>query len=116
MDVQAYHGVSGATHQTHVTNLSKAGYGMISLSVYGDPGDAQYAAVWVDRPMPQWSAIHGVDGNVGSTHAAETEDRDVRAVVAATIGIGGAVAVVAAAPWRPGALANRRDGCRWTCR
>ena len=63
MDVQAYHGVSGATHQTHVTNLSKAGYGMISLSVYGDPGDAQYAAVWVDRPMPQWSAIHGVDGN-----------------------------------------------------
>ena len=63
MDVQAYHGVSGATHQTHVTNLSKAGYGMISLSVYGDPGDAQYAAVWVNRPMPQWSAIHGADGN-----------------------------------------------------
>ena len=56
-------GVSATTHQTHVTNLSKANYGMISLSVYGDPGDAQYAAVWVNRPMPQWSAIHGVDGN-----------------------------------------------------
>jgi CubicO group peptidase (beta-lactamase class C family) len=63
MNVQAYHGVSAATHQTQVTNLSKAGYGMISLSVYGDPGDAQYAAVWVDRPMATWSAIHGVDGD-----------------------------------------------------
>ena len=52
MKFQAYHGVSAATHQTHVTNLSKAGYGMISLSVYGDPDDAQYAAVWVNRPMP----------------------------------------------------------------
>jgi CubicO group peptidase (beta-lactamase class C family) len=63
MEFQAYHGVNAATHQAHVTNLSKRGFGMISLSVYGEPGDAQYAAVWVNRPMPQWSAIHGVDGN-----------------------------------------------------
>ena len=27
------------------------------------PDDAQYAAVWVNRPMPPWSAIHGVTGN-----------------------------------------------------
>src|SRR4051812_29484445 len=63
MNIQSYHGVSATTHQTQVTNLSKAGYGMISLSVYGDPGDAQYAAVWVDRPMASWSAIHGVSGD-----------------------------------------------------
>ena len=63
MNFQAYHGVNAATHQQHVTDLSKAGYSMISLSVYGDPGNAQYAAVWVNRPMPQWSAIHGVSGN-----------------------------------------------------
>ena len=63
MNIQAYHGVSAAAHQAHVTNLSKAGYGMISLSVYGDPQDAQYAAVWVDRPMASWTAIHGVNGD-----------------------------------------------------
>lgn len=63
MDVQAYHGVDATTHQAHVTKLSKAGFGMISLSVYGDPDDAQYAAVWVNRPMPSWVAIHGVRGD-----------------------------------------------------
>jgi CubicO group peptidase (beta-lactamase class C family) len=34
---------------------------MISLSVYGDPGDARYAAVWVQRPGAGWVAVHGVD-------------------------------------------------------
>lgn len=34
---------------------------MISLSVYGEPGDAQYAAVWVQRQGPAWVAVHGVD-------------------------------------------------------
>ena len=33
---------------------------MISLSVYGDPTDACYAAVWVKRPGPAWVAIHGI--------------------------------------------------------
>jgi CubicO group peptidase (beta-lactamase class C family) len=61
MEFQAYHGVSAAVHQANVTKLSAEGYGMISLSVYGDPGAALYAAVWVNRPMPKWQAIHGVD-------------------------------------------------------
>jgi CubicO group peptidase (beta-lactamase class C family) len=60
MEFQAYHGVSAAQHQAYVTKLSAEGYGMISLSVYGDPGHALYAAVWVNRPMPRWEAIHGV--------------------------------------------------------
>jgi CubicO group peptidase (beta-lactamase class C family) len=61
MGFQAYHGVSAAQHQANVTRLSAEGYGMISLSVYGDPGNALYAAVWVNRPMPRWEAIHGVN-------------------------------------------------------
>ncbi len=61
MEFQAYHGVSAAQHQANVTKLSAEGYGMISLSVYGDPGNALYAAVWVNRPMPRWEAIHGVN-------------------------------------------------------
>jgi CubicO group peptidase (beta-lactamase class C family) len=58
---QAYHGVTGAQHQTNFNSLSAQGFRMISLSVYGDPGEARYAAVWVQRPGPAWVAVHGVD-------------------------------------------------------
>src|SRR5438874_1456305 len=58
---QAYHGVTGAKHQANFNSLSAQGFRMISLSVYGDPGDARYAAVWVQRPGPAWVATHGVD-------------------------------------------------------
>src|SRR5258708_28127008 len=58
---QAYHGVTAAQHQTNFNNLTPQGYRMISLSVYGDPGDARYAAVWVQRSGPAWVAVHGVD-------------------------------------------------------
>jgi CubicO group peptidase (beta-lactamase class C family) len=60
MEFQAYNGVNAAQHQANVTRLSAQGYGMISLSVYGDPGNALYAAVWVNRPMARWEAIHGI--------------------------------------------------------
>src|SRR6516164_7346799 len=58
---QAYHGVTGAQHQANFNNLSAQGYRMISLSVYGDPGNPLYAAVWVQRSGPAWEAVHGVD-------------------------------------------------------
>ena len=58
---QAYHGVTGAQHQTNFNNLRAQGYRMISLSAYGDPGNAHYAAVWVQRAGPAWVAVHGVD-------------------------------------------------------
>ena len=61
MMFQAYHGVTGAQHQTNFNHLSAQGFRMISLSVYADPGDARYAAVWVQRPGPAWVAVHGVD-------------------------------------------------------
>lgn len=63
MNIQAYHGVSGVQHQTNFNNLSSQGYRMISLSVYGDPGNPLYAAVWVQRPGVAWVAVHGVDAN-----------------------------------------------------
>lgn len=58
---QAYHGVTSTQHQTHFNNLSAQGFRMISLSVYGDPGDARYAAVWVQRAGSAWVAVHGVN-------------------------------------------------------
>lgn len=33
----------------------------MALNVSGDPGDARYAAVWVERPGPAWWAVHGLD-------------------------------------------------------
>ena len=59
MEVQTYQGVTAAGHQANIKKLSAEGYGMISLSVYGTPRDALYAAVWVNRPMPRWEEIHG---------------------------------------------------------
>ncbi len=60
---QAYHGVTGAQHQTNFNNLVAQGYRMISLSVYGDSGSPLYAAVWVQRGGAAWVAVHGVDSN-----------------------------------------------------
>ncbi|HEY0422578.1 MAG TPA: serine hydrolase, partial [Rhodopila sp.] len=59
-DFIAYHGVSGATHQQHVDQLSVQGYRPVSISVSGNPLDARYAAVWVHRPGPAWQAMHGI--------------------------------------------------------
>lgn len=58
---QAYHGVTSTQHQTHFNELSAQGFRMISLSVYGAPDDARYAAVWVQRAGASWVAVHGVN-------------------------------------------------------
>lgn len=58
---EAYHGVTAAQHQTNFNKFSAQGYRMVSLSVYGDPSDARYAAVWVQRSGPAWVAAHGID-------------------------------------------------------
>jgi hypothetical protein len=58
---EAYHGVTASDHQNQFNTLSTQGYRLLSLSVYGDPGDARYAAVWVQRPGPAYVAVHGVD-------------------------------------------------------
>jgi CubicO group peptidase (beta-lactamase class C family) len=57
----AYHGVDAATHQRRVDELASAGFRPATLNVSGDPGDARYAAVWVERPGPAWWAVHGLD-------------------------------------------------------
>lgn len=58
---EAYHGVTGAQHQTNFNRLGGEGCRMISLSVYGDASDPRYAAVWVKRSGAAWLAVHGVD-------------------------------------------------------
>ena len=55
---QFYYGVATDQHQTNFNTLSTTGYRMISLSVYGQPPNHQYAAVWVKRSGPSYYAIH----------------------------------------------------------
>ena len=53
---QFYPGVTAAQHQTEFNKWWTAGYRMISLSVYGQPPNHLYAAVWVQGPL--YFAIH----------------------------------------------------------
>ena len=57
---EGYHDVSGATHQDKVDELSKLGYRMTSLSIYGSQAKPLYAAIWVQRAGPQFAAFHGL--------------------------------------------------------
>jgi hypothetical protein len=56
----AFHGLDAASHQSRVNELAHQGYRPISLSVSGDPSDAGYTAVWMQRPGPGWWAVHGL--------------------------------------------------------
>ncbi|HET7231421.1 MAG TPA: serine hydrolase [Longimicrobium sp.] len=55
----AYHGVTAAQHQARGDALASRGFRPISLNVSGDPADARYAAVWVQRPGTEWRTVHG---------------------------------------------------------
>ena len=57
-----YYNVTADQHQTNFNTLSTTGYRMISLSVYGQPPNHSYAAVWVQRPGPSYYAIHEASG------------------------------------------------------
>ena len=59
MDFVAYHHRSGQEHQAQFNALFPQGYRLISLSVY-QPINPLYAAVWVRRSGPDWSAVHGL--------------------------------------------------------
>src|SRR6185312_8347788 len=58
----AYHDRTSADHQAQFDDLYPKGWRIASLSVYGARGNERYAAVWVKRPGPDWSAVHGVNG------------------------------------------------------
>ncbi|MET0939034.1 MAG: serine hydrolase [Gaiellaceae bacterium] len=61
MEFVAYHDRTSADHQAHFDDLFPKGWRITSLSVYGARRDERYAAVWVKRAGPDWSAVHGVN-------------------------------------------------------
>lgn len=56
----AYHGLTGAEHQQRVDTLKTQGYRPVTVGVSGDPADARYCALWVQRPGPGWWAVHNL--------------------------------------------------------
>ena len=60
--VEAYHNVDAVEHQNQYVALGNLGYRMDSLSIYGTAGNLRYAAVWVQRPGPNFVAIHEATG------------------------------------------------------
>ncbi|KDR67685.1 hypothetical protein GALMADRAFT_231859 [Galerina marginata CBS 339.88] len=59
----AYVNFNATGHQFEFNELSAAGYRMISLSVYGQPPNHLYAAVWVQRSGPEYAAIAEASGS-----------------------------------------------------
>ena len=57
----AYHNRTAAYHQQQITALSRQGYRPISLSLYGDPAQPMFAAVWLKRGGNAWYTFHSVD-------------------------------------------------------
>ncbi|MEZ6038835.1 MAG: serine hydrolase [Planctomycetota bacterium] len=58
----AYHDQTLAYHQQQIAALKPAGWRMISLSIYGTVNSPLYAAVWVQRPGPDFQTFQGLTG------------------------------------------------------
>jgi hypothetical protein len=84
-DFVAYHNRNGQQHQDSFNQLYAAGYRIISLSVY-QPQSPLYAAVWVRRPGPDWSAVHGVDATGYQTAFNDAAGAGYHAVILSAAG------------------------------
>lgn len=82
---EIYTMANAAQHQARYDDLSRRGFRMISLCVHGDPADARYAAVWVQRPGPAQWAVHNVGAaEYGATSAKAEEAGYAPVIVSAT--------------------------------
>ncbi|MBA2287588.1 MAG: serine hydrolase [Ktedonobacteraceae bacterium] len=59
--VRTYYDMSGSYHQAQVKTFSGQGYRLTSLSLYGDPAQPLYAAVWIKRDGPSFRAFQDMD-------------------------------------------------------
>jgi hypothetical protein len=57
---QARHGLTSAEYQHTFDSLLQQGFRLISVSGYGENGEARYAAIWEQRPGPAFQARHGL--------------------------------------------------------
>jgi CubicO group peptidase (beta-lactamase class C family) len=91
----AYHGVTASDHQARVDELAARGFRPVSLNVSGDPGDARYAAVWIQRPGVEWVAMHGVDAATYQARFDELVARGLSPSIVSATGSGGSASFTA---------------------
>ena len=83
--LEAYHGRTAQQHQEAFDRLSRQGFRMIALDVYGDPSSPRYNAVWVKRSGGGYVAFHGVrDGDYQGRFDQAVAAGHAPALVAAT--------------------------------
>ena len=78
---EAHHGLSAAEYQATFDSLAGQGFRLTCVSGYAEAGQARYAAIWEQRPGPEWQARHGLSrlallqlhGAIGGQH----EERQV---------------------------------------
>ncbi len=59
--VITYYDKPGSYHQTQGKALSSQGYRLLSLSLYGDPPQALYAALWIKRAGPAFLTFQDIN-------------------------------------------------------
>jgi CubicO group peptidase (beta-lactamase class C family) len=108
-DFVAYHDRTGADHQNHFDTLYPQGYRMISLSVY-QPDNPLYAAVWVRRDGPDWSAVHGVDAAGYQAAFDNAAGAGFHPIIISAAGATGAPVLAGVFEQRPGPIPLTRFG------
>jgi hypothetical protein len=58
-----YYGVTSAEHEKRSKSLKAGGYRVLSLSVFGEPPDVKYAAVWTQAEGAEFETIATADGD-----------------------------------------------------
>jgi hypothetical protein len=59
-DWQARHGMTADQYQATFNDLIRQGFRLTHVSGYAIGGQARYAAIWEQRPGPDWQARHGM--------------------------------------------------------
>lgn len=57
---QALHGLNADEYQAAFDTLVAEGFRLVNISGYAEAGQARYAAIWEQRPGPDWQARHGM--------------------------------------------------------
>lgn len=109
LDFVAYHDRTGQNHQNQFNTLFPQGYRMISLSVY-QPSNPLYAAVWVRRPGPDWSAVHGINAAGYQAAFNNAAAAGFHPVILAAAGPGGNPVFAGVFEQRPGPIPLTRFG------
>lgn len=58
--ISAYHDVDSNAHESQTVTLGNSGYRPVTIAAYGTANNLRYAAVWVQRPGPNFLPFHGL--------------------------------------------------------